>query len=552
MSDRTRCWWGWGYDQEHLGDEELAGLGGLLADQFGVTPPRPRRAATVDDLDLPAPRVAAPDALGDLVDVGDETRAVHAHGQAFRDVARAFAGQLETVPDLVARPREVADVERVLGWCADAGVACVPFGGGTSVVGGVRPPDGIPSVSLDLRGLARLVDLDATSRAAHLQGGATGPQVEDLLRPHGLTLRHFPQSWEFSTLGGWIATRAGGHFATRMTHIDDLVEAIGATTPAGRWESRRLPGSGAGPSPDRLLLGSEGTLGVITDAWVRVQPRPTFRAQATVTFDTFTRGARAVRALAQSGLDPANCRLLDPTEALLAGAGDGSAAVLVLGFESADHPLGPWIDRALELTADHGGACPDGSRLSSGDRTGDSSGGAGAWRQTFLRAPYLRDGLVSLGMVVETFETAITWDRFDAFVADVTEAARAAAVAECGAAAVSVRLTHAYPDGAAPYVTVIAPGGDTVIAPGGDTVIAPGGDAPVARWDAIKAAASDAILAGGGTITHHHAVGRDHRPWYEQQVPVPFTAALRAAKRAVDPAGVCNPGVLIDPLGSPA
>ena len=468
------------------------------------------------------------------MDASPTARAVHAHGQAFRDVVQAAHGRLEAVPDLVARPGGADDVARIVDWCADAGVACIPFGGGTSVVGGVRPPADRPSVSLDLARLDALRDLDTTSRAAHLEAGLTGPAVEDLLRPHGLTLRHFPQSWEFSTLGGWIATRAGGHYATRMTHIDDFVEAIGAVTPAGRWDSRRLPGSGAGPSPDRLLLGSEGTLGVITDAWVRVQPRPEFRAQATVTFGTFSAGAQAVRALAQSGLDPANCRLLDPTEAMLASAGDGSAAVLVLGFESADHPLGSWIDRALELTADHGGVCPDGPRLSSGDRTGTASGGAGAWRQTFLRAPYLRDALVTLGMIVETFETAITWDRFDAFVADVTEAAHRAAVAECGAAAVSVRLTHAYPDGAAPYVTVIAPGGD----------------APVACWDAIKAAASDAILAGGGTITHHHAVGRDHRPWYQQQVPAPFTAALSAAKHALDPAGVCNPGVLIDPLVS--
>jgi alkyldihydroxyacetonephosphate synthase len=161
----------------------------------------------------------------------------------------------------------------------------VPFGGGTSVVGGVTPPDG-PTVTLDLSRMDRVLEIDTVSRAAHVQAGALGPGIEDQLRPHGLTLRHFPQSWEFSTLGGWIATRAGGHYATRLTHIDDLVESIGAETPAGRWESRRLPGSGAGPSPDRLLLGSEGTLGVITDAWMRVQQRPTFRAQASVSLTT--------------------------------------------------------------------------------------------------------------------------------------------------------------------------------------------------------------------------------------------------------------------------
>ena len=532
---RARSWWGWGYDDEHLPDGDVEGLGAMLADRFAIAPPALTTPPDPASLEPPAPRLAAPDGLVDLVSTDTRDRARHATGNAFRDVARAVAGRVDRWPDLVVRPAEVADVARVLDWCAGVGALCVPFGGGTSVVGGVEPRDDPrPVVVLDLERLDRVLEVDGTSLAARIQAGALGPRIEEQLRPRGLTLRHFPQSWEFSSLGGWIATRAGGHFATGPTHIDDLTEAVTAETPRGTWESRRLPGSGAGPSPDRMLLGSEGSLGVITEAWMRIQRRPVHRAQATVIFATFGAGAAAVRSLAQSGLQPANCRLLDPEEAALNGVGPGDRAVLVLGFESADHPQRRAVDRALELCADHGGTCPDGARIRTGDTTADDAGGgpdegSAAWRSSFLRAPYLRDALVQLGMVVETFETAITWDRFDGFVEELRRTVADAGREVLGRVTVTVRTTHAYPDGAAPYFTVIGPG-------------APGGQ--VAQWDEIKAAAGEAILAGGGTITHHHAVGRDHVPWYERQRPAPFAAALRATKEALDPDRVLNPGVL--------
>jgi alkyldihydroxyacetonephosphate synthase len=264
----------------------------------------------------------------------------------------------------VAYPRNEQDVAALLEWCSDARLAAIPYGGGSSVVGGVEARVGgayAGAVSIDLSHLSSVLEIDRASRAARIQAGILGPALEDALRPHGLTLRHFPQSFEFSSLGGWIATRAGGHFATLYTHIDDFVESLRAVTPRGTIETRRLPGSGAGPSPDRLLLGSEGTLGVITEAWMRLQDRPRFRAATSVRFegaDGFLRGARAVRALAQSGLHPSNCRLLDPGEAQTAGAGAGDAAVLVLGFESADHSLDAWMARAVELCRDAGARCP--------------------------------------------------------------------------------------------------------------------------------------------------------------------------------------------------
>jgi alkyldihydroxyacetonephosphate synthase len=438
---------------------------------------------------------------------------------------RGFRGRFDHPPDVVAFPSDEAEVERVLEWCGDTGAAAIPFGGGTSVVGGVEAAVGgryEGAVAIDLKRLDRVVEVDAISRAARIQAGATGPSLEDQLRPHGLTLRHFPQSFELSTLGGWIATRAGGHFATLYTHIDDLVESVRAVTPAGVYESRRLPGSGAGPSPDRLLLGSEGTLGVITEAWVRLQARPTYKASAGVRFADLTTGAEAVRALSQSGLYPANCRLLDPAEAALTGASDGGA-LLVLGFESADHPVEAWMDRALKLCREHGG---QGEAKQS-----EGKDAVGTWRQAFLRAPYLRDVCVAAGIISDTFETAITWDRFHSFHGSVMGRTQEAVQRICGGGRVTCRFTHVYPDGPAPYFTVLAPARR---------------GAELDQWDEIKRVAADAVIAGGGTITHHHAVGRDHRPWYDRQRPEPFAQALAGAKAALDPQGILNPGVLID------
>src|SRR6185436_8951735 len=247
------------------------------------------------------------------------------------------------------------------------------------------------SVTIDLGKLDRVLEIDATSRAARIQGGVLGPSLEDQLRASGFTLRHFPQSFEFSSLGGWIATRAGGHYATLYTHIDDLVESVRVVTPTGIVETRRLPGSGAGPSPERLFLGSEGTFGVITEAWMRLQARPVHRASFSARCPDFERGLAAVRALSQSGLFPSNCRLLDPMEAMMNGAGGGDHAALLVAFESADHPVEHRIGRAAELCRDHGASVPDSALVNRTSTDGDREGAAGAWRAAFLRAPYLRD-----------------------------------------------------------------------------------------------------------------------------------------------------------------
>jgi alkyldihydroxyacetonephosphate synthase len=529
---RRRKHWGWGFQDQQLPQEQVEAVAAGTRRQLGFPPADIERPVPLDEIRLPPSKLDPPASLARICATDRYERVTHSYGKSYRDVVRAFRGRFDNPTDVVARPHDEGELEQVLAWCEEARAAAVPFGGGTSVVGGVEPPAELASVSIDMSSMDRVLEVDSASRAALIQAGATGPRLEEQLSEHGFTLRHFPQSFEYSTLGGWIATRAGGHYATLHTHIDDFVESIRALTPCGLWASRRLPGSGAGPSPDRMLIGSEGILGVITEAWMRVQDAPSFKESAAVLFDSFGSGAQAVRALAQSGLHPSNCRLLDGAEAALMGAlpagtaADPPPAVLVLGFESADHDLGPWMSRALELCEDHGGR-PRERRSADAERStrGESET---AWRDAFLQAPYLRDTLVAAGIFVETFETAVTWDRFDDLVGTVRERTRDALGA---GGIVTCRLTHVYPDGAAPYFTMLAP------ARRGDEL---------AQWEEVKAAASEVIIAGAGTITHHHAVGRDHRRWYDRQRPDPFAAALRAAKSAVDPVGILNPGVLIE------
>ncbi len=534
---RRRSWWGWGFEDQAIDLAQRQALASGLGSLFGVPGSRAadlqvREPPALGSIDLPAPRVSMPPSLSPIASTDLYHRASHTHGKSFVDVVRAFHGDFSRPPDLVVFPRDECEVSAVLDWCGDHGVAVVPFGGGSSVVGGVscEVDDGFPAVvSLDLSRLDGVVEIDGTSRSACIGAGAFGPDIEDALRPHGYTLRHFPQSFEHSTLGGWIATRAGGHFATNYTHIDDFVESLRVIAPAGVVETRRLPGSGAGPSPDRLFLGSEGTLGVITQAWMRLQDRPRFTTSAVAHFAGFAQGVVAARGMAQSGLFPSNCRLLDAGEAATAAGVADNTTLLVVGFESADHPVDAWMERAVEICRDAGGRVPEGVKHSS------TQGFAGTWRTSFMAAPYWRDALISAGCIAETFETAVTWDRFDALHAAVTGEVRRTLERVCGGGRVTCRFTHVYPDGPAPYFTVIAPSSH---------------GSQIAQWKEIKAAASEAILANGGTITHHHAVGRDHRPWYDRQRPDLFAGVMASAKARLDPAGILNPGVLFDPISS--
>ena len=536
MSDRPLSFWAWGYEEKLPDDDERAEIKQQLEGLLGF-PERPMLDyPTLDDVSLPDPSISVPETLSAFSTQSRRTRASHTYGKGYRDLVRGFHGRFDAAPDVVAKPRDESDVEVVLKWATAENVAVVPFGGGTSVVAGVEcDGEGYAGVlSLDMREMNRVLDVDEHSRSARIQAGATGPEIRDGLAEHDLQLRHYPQSYEFSTFGGWIATRAGGHFATRYTHIDDFIESVRAVTPAGALETRRLPASGAGPDPNRFLLGSEGAFGVITEGWTRVQPRPLHRARATVRFDAFDDAVEATREIVQARLYPANCRLLDANEAMLNELAFDGSHLLVLGFESTDHPVGDDLARAVAIAEAHGGTCPDGRTIedrSSGETESDrDKSKEGSWRNSFIEAPYRFNALVSLGVLVDTFETAVTWERFPALHDALEQNVGDAMDAACGTGFMSCRFTHVYEDGPAPYYTLLAP-------------------AEVGReleqWREIKRAASDTLLDYGATITHHHAVGRVHREHYHREVPERYLDALRSMKRTLDPEGIMNPGALL-------
>ncbi len=524
--------WGWGYADEHLSTAEEQ-LVRMMAGHLVPSGANELSAPQLTDFNLRKPRIKPAPALASCLSSSPYDRLVHSYGKSYADMARMFLREVPNVPDLVAFPDNEQAVIDLLDWASDNKIAVVPFGGGTSVCGGVEADVGDhyqASLSLDLQNLNQIVEIDHSSRAAQIQGGAFGPEIEAALRPHDLTLRHFPQSFQFSTLGGWIATRSGGHYATLHTHIDDFVESTRSVTPQGVLETRRLPGSGAGPSADRMMLGSEGILGVITEAWMRLQERPVYKASASAHFKDYQQAVEAVRALSQSGLNPSNCRLLDPAEAFLNRLGNGATSILVLGFESADHPLDAWMARALELVSDYGGEVE-------GTKKDTSADSAAEWKNAFLRMPYYRNLLTPLGVIADTFETAVTWDQFESLYEGVKTNVGAAIKKVTGQEPmISCRFTHVYPDGPAPYFSFFALGTDN-----GDL------NSALHKWREIKKAANKAVTDFGGTVTHHHAVGRDHREGYEQQSASLYRQSLAASKQALDPAGILNPGVLIDP-----
>jgi alkyldihydroxyacetonephosphate synthase len=519
--------WMFGLEEDEPTAKQRSDYGKQLSERLGmeiVMPPIPK----TDELDLRKPRIKPPTALEEICFSDNYERALHSKG----DPIEEFSGLFRNPPDIVAHPTTEDELEAVLEWCSNKGHAVIPFGGGSSSVEGVKPPDGYDGiVTIDMDQFDRVLEIDDVSRAARIQAGIYGPEMEDQLRPDGFTLRHFPQSFSLSTLGGWIATRSGGHYATKDTHIDDFVESTRMLTPTGWWDSLRLPGSGAGPSPDRLTIGSEGILGIITEAWMRIQVRPKFRATASIVFDSWEQGYEATRQIVQTKLWPANLRLLDPELAAGSAGLDGKQAVLIVGFESAETPQNWPMETAVAIARSVGGHIDDDEIVfaEQGKPTG-RGGAAGAWRDAFI--PSATNVGIGLGRVGNTVESSITWERWPEFDHEVRAATLAILKEVCGGGSVNCRFTHVYTDGPAPYYTFAGAYRPGIT--GADQLT-------------VKRAISDAVMKAGGTITHHHAVGRLHRPWYDDQRPEPFGRALQAAKKAVDPNGVLNPGVLIDP-----
>ena len=531
---KVRKFWGWGYEDQTLTDEEERAVEKRIAQNFSVNEVSVLPIPKAKEISLSKSRISIPTSLRSSLSEDHLERLNHTYGKSFPDLARAFLQSFSSPPDLVGLPKNEEDIIRIVEWASDKNIALIPYGGGSSVCGGVETEVGDSYngvVSLDLRYLNKVLDLDKESRAARIQAGILGPDLESFLKKTGHTLRHFPQSFEHSTLGGWIATRSGGHYATLYTHIDDFVESTRMVSPTGIIESRRLPGSGAGPSPDRFVIGSEGILGIITEAWMRIQKRPIYRASCSVEFKDYEKALTSTRLISQSGLFPANCRLLDANEALFNGAGDGSSHILILSFESADHDMQPWLKRALEIVSSQNGVYEEPEEKNT---QAHRSGSSGTWRNSFIKAPYYREAFVRRGIIQDTFETSVTWDRGFDFIETIKEKAKRIIKEVSGKeSVVTCRLTHTYPDGLAPYFSYSAYAEPSTM---------------IDVWKEIKIATNEICVEEQGTVTHHHAVGRDHRVnGYDVQRSEGFKDMLVSAKESIDPKGIMNPGVLIDP-----
>ena len=530
---RLRKFWGWGYDDELLSSEEENNIDQRIAKTFQLDHVERIEIPKISDIDINKPLFSIPSSLKKILSDDKLERLNHAYGKSFPDSARSILGDFSSPPDYVAFPDTQNEITSILDWASENNVAVIPYGGGSSVCGGVETnvgSDYAGVISLDMKNINSILEIDKTSRTALIEGGILGPHLEAQLKEHDLTMRHYPQSFEFSSLGGWIATRSGGHYATLYTHIDDFVESLKMITPSGSFETRRLPGSGAGPSPDRFAIGSEGIMGVITEASMRLQNRPTFRSSCTVEFINYEDALKALRLISQSGLFPSNCRLLDANEALFNGAGDGKGHLLILAFESADHDKKASLERALEIAKDNKGNF----EVPSQDSQAHRSGSSGTWRNSFIKAPYLRESFTRRGIIQDTFETSITWDKSKDFIQAVKDDTSKAILEITGKPSlVTCRITHSYPDGLAPYFTFGAYATPSTM---------------IDTWKEIKCATNEICVSKGGTVTHHHAVGRDHRPnGYDVQRDDLFSKVLIEAKAALDPKGIMNPGVLIDP-----
>ena len=516
---------GWGEIEGALGPAERETLSALLEVALGVRPAY-KAPVPLSEIEMPQSRLGRlPAALEGIAARDSFSRALHSYGRSFPELVRARAGDFSDAVDAVLYPSDETEVAEVLDFAARASAAVVPFGGGSSVVGGIGPlphHDHALVLSLDTGRLDTVAEVDPLSQTARLGAGLLGPALEGSLRPHGFTLRHFPQSFEFSSLGGWIATRSGGHFAVGTTHIEDFVSGLTLVSPAGELKTRPLPASGAGPALERMLAGSEGTFGVITEAVMKVAARPAYRASESVAFPSMETALGALAELVRSRLNPANCRVLDEAESLRSAL--GANVRMLVAFESPNVPVDALLSVALDLLSAHGG------RREAEEGRGERSEAADKWRSSFIRAPYYADAIIGMGLVVETFETSVSYAGFPA-LDQATRAAIARVERARGARGfVSCRVTHAYSDGLAPYYTVIA---------------SPGIAEPLSFWAELKEAVTTAFVENGGAVTHHHGVGRYHRSAFEQSVGDQGRAALGALRRHFDPKGLMNPGVLL-------
>ncbi len=547
----NRRWWGWGTLDQTYDLSERPGFYPFLTDELGLTGEGRGPQAELERITLPASRLSA-DALHALsAIIGEEhlsaehrARVTHAVGKSYPDLMRLRLGQLERAPDVVIWPEGEEKVAALVALAVRRNWAIVPYGGGSSVTGGLAAVGERPTISLNLARLNQVMSVDTVSHTATVQAGILGPALESALNDEGLTLGHFPQSFEFSSLGGWIATRAAGQQSLRYGKIEEMVEWLRMVTPQGTLETRHVPASAAGPSIKDMLIGSEGAFGVITQATMRLRPLPAARDYRGLLFRSYADGVAAIRTMMQGDRPPAMARLSDITEtrAYLAmsppsrgrtarltqaigkrlmkrrGIRLRGACIMILGCEGDEQSVPEDMDAALTVCAAHGAF-----------HLGRSPGEA--WYGERFALPYLRDILLDRGVLVDTLETATTWDNLLPLYDAVGQAIAEAIEAEGVKPLVMCHVSHAYSDGASLYYTFLAKQVE---------------GREIAQWEFIKRKATEAIMQHGGTLSHHHGVGHDHRPWLEQEHGPLGLAALRALKRAFDPHRVMNPGKLVE------
>lgn len=520
--------WGVAEFRKQLSPQVISLLGAALGISAEQSAPPEESAAVLRASALTEEhRTGLAGLVGDVnLRTDDATRLRHAGGKSTPDLLRRKDTEAQDAPDAVLLPGSHDEVLALLRYCAAEAIAVVPFGGGTSVVGGVDPArNGFDEViALDLRRLNALLDLDTISGIATLQAGLTGPQTEQLLGAHGFSLGHFPQSFQFATIGGYAATRSSGQASAGYGRFDDMVQRIRVATPTGSLDLGRAPASAAGPDLRELFVGSEGTFGIITEVAVRVHPVPETTAYQAWSFPDFETGAAALRTVIQTGATPTVMRLSDEAETGLnlalagdiGGASPTAGCLAITTFEGTQAHVQSRHAEASALLAAAGG-------------TDLGQQPARDWEHGRFGAPYMRDALLNAGAIAETLETATTWSNLSNLRAAVTTALTESLTAQGTPALVMCHISHTYPTGASLYFTVVC---------------AQAAD-PLTQWAAAKKAACDAIVATGATITHHHAVGRDHRPWMSDEIGELGALVLQAVKDAVDPTGILNPGKLI-------
>jgi alkyldihydroxyacetonephosphate synthase len=546
-------WWGWGtldrtYDlanrpnflpfmQAHLGVGSGPVTEPVALDAIKLPPPR---------LDVQVLRELLKQLGAAIVNDHPAARILHAYGKSYKDLVRLRCGEVTHPPDAVVYPENEAHLTALFEWAAQHGAVLIPFGGGSSVTGGVEPHDDCPTLTLDLARLDQVLKLDLVSQTVTAQAGILGPQLEQAANARGMTLGHFPQSFEFSTLGGWVATRSAGQTSVGYGKIEEMVEAVRVLTPVGALETKAVPASASGPSLLQALVGSEGAFGIITQATLRLHPSPQVSDYRGVMFRRLEEGVAAVREIMQGGAEVVMARLSDAPETMaslalnraparasalsklttgigmrvLAAQGydlTGQACLMILGVAGRRAHVAHNVRAALDVCRQHGGF-----------DLGRSIGNA--WLRERFALPYLRDTFLGMGLMVDTLETATTWDNLPQLYAALTDALRRAIQAGGSKPYVMTHVSHAYRDGASLYCTFLA------------RSLA---GREIEQWWAVKRAATEAILAHGGTLSHHHGIGADHAPWLECEHGVLGMEALRALKATFDPDGILNPGILV-------